>query len=388
MRVKPIALLALPLALAAGFFSLDPDLRGLLLTAPSGPDVLSWSLAQRDAGFRALDKLPILIKHREAAPSPTPRALPAGKPLVVPGLDDYFTRQRIAGMVLLQDGKIRLERYGLGFSASGKWASFSVAKSFTSTLIGAAVADGAIKSLDEPVTRYLPALIGSGYDGVTLYQLMTMSSGVAWNEDYANPNSDVARFNDAPAEAGLDPILSYMRKLPRAHAPGTVWHYNTGETNLIGTLLEAAIHKPLTQYLHEKIWVPAGMEGRASWLLNAGGHEIAGCCIQAATRDYARFGQFVMEGGHGVVPANWFATATSKQKDIGEAGHGYGLQWWTFDDGSFAAIGIFGQSIFIDPARKLVIATNGDWVEADADADNATRETFFHQIQHLLDQGA
>jgi CubicO group peptidase (beta-lactamase class C family) len=255
-----------------------------------------------------------------------------------------------------------------GFRRAGRWTSFSVAKSFTSTLVGAAIQDGAIRSLEDKVSQYIPDLRGSAYDDVSIRQLLTMSSGVRWNEDYEDPNSDVARFNTAKPDPGVDATVSYMRKLPRAHPPGEVWHYNTGETNLIGVLVSSAVKKPLAQYLQEKVWQPAGMEAKATWLKGKTGHEIAGCCLQAATRDFARFGLFVLANGKAgdrqIVPTDWFAQATTKQKDIGHPGKGYGFQWWTYDDGSVAAQGIFGQGIFIDPKRKLVIASNADWTRA------------------------
>jgi CubicO group peptidase (beta-lactamase class C family) len=266
-----------------------------------------------------------------------------------------------------------------------------VAKSFTSTLVGAAIQDGAIKSLDDKVSQYVHDLQGSAYDDVTIRQLLTMSSGVRWNEDYEDVNSDVSRFNDAPPDPGVDATVSYMRKLPRAHPPGDVWHYDTGETNLVGVLVSSATGKPLSQYLQEKIWRPAGMEAKATWLLGKTGHEIAGCCIQAATRDFARFGLFVLANGvsgdHQIVPSDWFAQATTKQKDIGVPGMGYGFQWWTYDDGSVAAQGIFGQGIFIDRARHLVIATNADWPRADDGPEPPAREAFYRRVQAAIDAG-
>ena len=394
MRKRTLAFGITVAALLAGgvwFNSLDKETRGLLATFPTNTDVLTWSLAQRDAAFRALDRLPILAEARTIAPSPTPLALPAGKPLVVPGLDEYLAEQRDAAIVILQDGKVRLERYRLGFDAAGRWTSFSVAKSFTSTLVGAAIQDGAIKSLDDKVSQYVHDLQGSAYDDVTIRQLLTMSSGVRWNEDYEDVNSDVSRFNDAPPDPGVDATVSYMRKLPRAHKPGEVWHYNTGETNLVGVLVSSATGKPLSQYLQEKIWQPAGMEARATWLKGKTGHEIAGCCIQAATRDFARFGLFVLAGGategKQIVPSDWFAHATTKQKDIGIPGRGYGFQWWTYDDGSVAARGIFGQGIFIDRARRLVIATNADWTRASKGPEPPAREAFYRRVQAAIDAG-
>ena len=382
---------ALLVAGSGWYASLDKETRGLLAALPTNTDVLMWQQDERDAAFRAMDRLPFLASAHDITPSANPLLLPPGKPLVIPGIDAYMAGQRSAGIVILQDGKVRFERYGLGFDAAGRWTSFSVAKSFTSTLVGAAIRDGHIKSLDDKVSQYVPGLRGSAYDDVSIRQLLTMSSGVRWNEDYEDPQSDVARFNSAKPEAGLDATVSYMRKLPRAHPPGEVWHYNTGETNLIGVLVSSATGQPLAQYLQEKIWQPAGMEGKATWLLGPSGHEIAGCCIQAATRDYARFGLFVLAGGkaggQAIVPDDWFALATRKQKDIGTPGKGYGFQWWTYDDGSVAAQGIFGQGIFIDPKRQLVIASNADWTRATKGPEPAAREAFYRQVQALIDAG-
>ena len=383
MRIRTLALASAGFLLTGGalwYSTLDAETRGVLRAFPTDRDVLSWSQSQREAAFRALDRLPVLAEAARITPSPTPLALPAGAPLEIPGLDDYMKEQNTAGLVIVQDGKIRVERYGLGFSAAGRWTSFSVAKSFTSTLVGAAIQDGFIKSLDDTVSRYIPDLRGSAYDGVSIRQLLMMTSGVRWNEDYEDPEADVAKFNNAKPTKGMDATVSYMRTLPRAHEPGTVWHYNTGETNLIGVLVSSAVGKPLARYLEEKLWHPAGMEAEATWLLGKTGHEIAGCCIQATTRDYARMGLFVLAngnvGGRQIVPADWFAQATVKHQEIGEPGRGYGYQWWTYDDGAVAAQGIFGQGIYIDPARRLVIATNSNWTRASLGPEPDQREAF------------
>ena len=269
-----------------------------------------------------------------------------------------------------------------------------MAKSFTSTLVGAALKDGLIKSMDDKVSDYLPDMKGSAYDDVSVRQLLTMTSGVAWNEDYGDPKSDVARFNNHVPEPGVDALVSYMRKLPRAAPAGTRWNYSTGETNLVGVMLMAAIKKPLAEYLQEKIWQPVGMEQEATWLLSKTGTEHSGCCLQATPRDYARFGQFILEGakvgGEPLVPEGWLHEATHKQADIGTPGRGYGYQWWTYDDGSVAARGIFGQGIFIDPKRQLVIVTNSDWDKAGAagNPQSAAREAFYQAVQQAVDAEA
>lgn len=356
---------------------------------PQDQNVLFWTQDQRDLAFRMFDMVSPVNTIRAGS---TPLALRTAAPVAIDEatLDAYMERQRLAGLIVLQDGKIRLERYGLGFGAEGRWTSFSVAKSFTSTLVGAAIQDGHIGSLSDPVTRYIPALTGSGYDGVTVAQLLAMSSGVRWNEDYTDPNSDVARFLAQAPEGDVDAVTAYMRRLPRAHAPGTQWNYNTGETNLIGVLVERATGKTLSDYMTEKVWQPFGMEGDATWLLNASREEVSGCCMQMRLRDYGRFGLFVLGGGRAngqqVVPEGWYAAAGTKQAEIGRPGFGYGYQWWTYDDGTFAAQGIFGQGIFIDPARNLVIAGVGNWPTATDRDRGAERLAFYRSVQQSIDR--
>ena len=392
-----LALSALVVLLGVGWWLIGPDWRALLANPPSGRDVLFWSVPQRDAAFRMIDRLPMIIESRPIKAGGAVHPLPDGAPLDLGGgvdLDAYFKTQNAASLVIVQDGKIRLERYGNGFKKDGRWTSFSVAKSLTSSLVGAAMADGYIKSLDDKVTDYIPDLAGSPYDDVTVAQLLTMTSGVAWNEDYENPQSDVAQFDKLKAEPGKNAIVTYMRKLGRAHPPGATWNYSTGETNLIGVLVSEAAGRNVADYLSEKIWKPYGMEQDASWLLGQDGHEISGCCIQATTRDFARFGLFILGGGvtpeGPVLPANWLPQATVKQADYGTIGEGYGFQWWTWDDGSFQADGIFGQGIFIDPERQLVIASNANWKTALglADKEWPERASFYRAVQAAVDRDA
>lgn len=242
-----------------------------------------------------------------------------------------------------------------------------------------------------PEPKYIPELAGSAYDGVTIRHLLTMSSGVKWNEDYADPQSDVARFNEhVSAEEGVDSLVDYMRRLPREAEPGTRWLYNTGETNLIGVLVRNATGKNLADYLSEKVWAPFGMEQDATWLLSNSGSEISGCCIQASTRDMARFGLFAMgggmAGGERVVPEGWFEEATTPAFQTGRFGRGYAYQWWTYPGGAYAASGLYGQGIFIDPARSLVIATHSNWRNATGNGgEGAERNRFYAAVQAAVD---
>ena len=381
------------LGIAAVVF-LTKEQRAVLFAPPTDTDVLFWEQDTRDAMFRAFDQFPFLAKSHVVAAGGEVRALPEGEPLAIPiDMAAYEASQRSAAIVILVDGKLVYESYGLGFGAQGKWTSFSVAKSLTSTLVGAALQDGAIRSLDDPITDYITDLAGSAYDGVTIRQVLTMSSGVEWNEDYTDPASDVARFNAHKPDGDMDATVSYMRTLGRAAPPGERWHYNTGETNMIGALVMAATGKPLADYMSEKIWRPFGMEADASWLLNSTGREMGGCCYQARTRDMARFGQFVLEGGRAqgkqVVPPGWFAESSTEYFRTNRGTRGYGYQWWTYPQGAFAAGGIFGQGIFIDPARKLVIASNGDWPTATDDKGKmAERDRFYRAVQVAVDARA
>lgn len=337
--------------------------------AQSELQVLFWSDAQRSERFRAMEKW---FAGHEVPAARTPRMLPKGKPLS-PALQAEIAAlmqsTKTAGVMVLVGGKVVHEQYGLGLGPNDRWTSFSVAKSFTSTLLGAAVKDGYIKSLDDPVTKYIPGLKGSTYEGVTVRQLATMTSGVKWDENYTDPKSDVAQMNRFVVEYGADAIVAQMKSLPREAPAGEKWVYKTGETNLIGVLVENAVGKPLAEYAQSKIAEPAGFEGGLFWMVDPRGGNIGGCCLSITLADYARMGQFALEGGKGVVPEGWFAEATDSAVDFGTSGFGYGYQWWTYPEGTYGAQGIFGQGITIFPQQRVVVAYVGNWAQASGGAE-------------------
>lgn len=375
-----------PSAIASAAPSTAPIAAGVPITDANraqlqqvGAAVLFWTQEQRDQNFPHMERsFPIHVVKAGR----TVRALPKGAPLPVSAamVDAYVASQNVAGLIVVQDGKVRLERYARGLTREGRWTSFSVAKSFTSTLVGAAIRDGYIGSVEEPVTKYIPDLAGSAYDGVTIAQLLTMTSGVKWNEDYTDPQSDVARMFSVSVPPGMDPTVAYMRTLKREAAPGEKWVYKTGETNLIGVLVANAVKKPLANYLSETVWQRYGMEQDAFWMIDASGREVAGCCLSVSLRDYARMGQFAMEGGAGIVPDGWFAEATRAQAAIGNPGYGYGYQWWTYPAGRFGGQGIFGQSITVDPASRTVIAIVSAWPKATGRDYSAARQAFLARL--------
>jgi CubicO group peptidase (beta-lactamase class C family) len=348
----------------------------------AGAEVLFWNQAQRDRNFRAMERIfPTL-----AVKAGTPRPLPRGRTLPIRSaeLDRFIAAQNIAGLIVLKDGRVRLERYARGFGPAQRWTSFSVAKSLTSTLIGAAVKDGAIRSLDDQVTRYVPELKGSAYDGVTVRQVLTMSSGVKWNEDYTDPKSDVAQMFARPVPAGEDVTVAYLKNLPRAAAPGTRWNYNTAETNLAGVILGRAVKMPISRYASLRVWRPLGMEADAAWQVDEHGHEIAGCCLSARLRDYARLGQLMLNdgrtpAGRAILPAGWVKDATTVHHGFGPGKGGYGYFWWITPTG-YRASGIFGQNIWIDPQRRVVIAALSAWPRATDDKLGTERQVFFQRL--------
>ncbi|MGZ6020488.1 MAG: serine hydrolase domain-containing protein [Phenylobacterium sp.] len=358
----------------------------------STPMMLTWTPAQQREWYPAMETV---FETRTVPRGPKVHPLPMAARQIAPTydfkgktwtVDDYMTANSVSGVLVLKDGKVLLERYGLGRRPQDRWTSFSVAKSITSTLAGAAVRDGKLK-LTDPVTTYLPELKGSAYEGVSVRDLMTMSSGVAWNEDYNDPKSDIAQAG-VMLEPGVDPYLSYVKRLGRAHPPGTTWHYNTSETNLMGIVVARAAGKPLGAYLSEKIWKPYGMERDAVWMVDRGGLELGGCCISRTLRDYGRVGQFMLDGGMAggkpVLPEGWVGEATKAQIANGLGGYGY--FWWIGPE-AFEAEGIYGQSILVYPKDRLVVVINSAWKRADDDADWAAMQAFQKAVR-LAAKGA
>ncbi|MEL6367080.1 MAG: serine hydrolase [Pseudomonadota bacterium] len=386
LRTVALGGLALAVAANAGAPYVDPSEDGDYLGPPTR--MLTWTPKQQVASYRNSDKIfptrTIIAGKNPSELRKAPKAL--GSVVLKRGdqsmtVDEYFERQSVAGLLVIKDGAVVYERYGLGNDADSRWISFSVAKSVVSMLIGAAIQDGYIDSVDEKVTRYLPRLAGSSYDQTSIRDLLQMASGVSWNEDYADPESDVAT-----AAWETVALYEFLRNKPRVAEPGAVFNYNTAETNLAGTLLRSAIGNNLSTYLSEKIWQPFGMESDASWnLTEPGGGEFGGCCINATLRDYGRLGLFaladgVLSDGTAVLPEGWMTASTQPSKGY----DGYGYFWWLGDEGVFAASGIFGQGIHIDRDENLVIALHSARPDASRRADWDWEGALFSGITEAL----
>ena len=328
---------------------------------------LSWTPEQQQAGYGHMDKLyPVRAISRtrtEAKPAfPLPVKLRDLSQLKIEGrysLADFRERYRVAGMLIVSRGQIVYEDYAYGHSSATKWTSWSVAKSIVALLVGTALQDGHIASLDDPASRYLTALADGAYRGVTIRQLMQMRTGVAWNEDYLDPASDV-RTMRTPMREGSVAFVRYMSGKARAAEPGTVWNYNTGETYLLGAVLRGAVGNNLSSYLSRTIWSKFAMEDDGYWMLDGEhGDEQSGCCLSATLRDYARLGLFALQQGRladgtAVLPEGYLQQATQRSQPEAP----YGFMWW-INQGSYSARGIFGQELRVYPASELVIVTHG-----------------------------
>ncbi len=291
-------------------------------------------------------------------------------------LQEFMGRTRNAGLLVLKRGEVAFESYGLGNSVQSRWTSFSVAKSLTATLYGAALHAGALPAggLDASLTAVLPAARQTAYDGATLRQLLRMSSGVHWDETYGAATSDITAMSNAILAQRPGAVLEYALSRPPAAAPGTRWNYNSGETHVLGAALSSITQRNLCELASQWIWSRAGMEADGYWLLEApGALELAAANFSATLRDYGRLGLFILRDGvvgtERVLPAGWRDLAGRPDTALTQPGAsglpnglGYGYQWWSLPNSqAFTAHGIFGQFLYIDPPQDLVAVVWSAW---------------------------
>lgn len=327
--------------------------------------------------FRNIDRLfPVNRVLKSNKPYPLPLAT---KPLTSLNfvdrgrqfsLEQYLELNQIAGLLIIKDGKIQSEHYRYGNTAKTRWMSMSIAKSITSTLIGAALKQGKISNLSDPVLKYLPALKGSAYQEATVRDVLMMSSGVRWNEAYSDPRSDRRRLLEAQISQRPGSAMQVMAALPQQAAPGTQFNYNTGETQVAAQLLRNALGQSLSSYLSERIWSKFGMEADAYWWLDApDGVEIGGSGFSASLRDYGRLGLFMLGGGLAnkemILPVAWTYEATTPKALRNGSLIPYGYLWWPVTsraglrDAAYSAVGIHGQYLYLNPRQNLVIVVWG-----------------------------
>jgi CubicO group peptidase (beta-lactamase class C family) len=310
------------------------------------------------------------------------------------GLDSFLANHRNTGLLVLKDGTILAERYQYGRTDRHRFASQSVAKTVLAMLVGIAVQEKKIASIDDKVEKYLPQLKGHVYGDTQIRQLLTMSSGVAWNQDRRRGAENYALIDNTllqRSEGGVDAIQQFDRRDAPA---GTRFLYSNGDSEVLGLVLRAAVHQPLATYLSDKIWRPMGAEANATWIVDKGGYEIGYCCLNATLRDYARFGMLLANygvlDGKEIIPTEWIKAATRPEQAYLRVGaattfNGYGYQTWltSREFSRFAAFGVAGQAIFIDPASKLVVVHTAVWADPD---DREERGAQFKLWKYLLDK--
>ena len=283
-------------------------------------------------------------------------------------LSEELEHYKTDGLIVLHNGNLLYENYWNNNSANSKHIAFSVTKSFVSALVGIALDEGLIDNIEDPITKYLPDFKGTGYEGVRIKDILQMSSGVDFNEDYADPKSDINRFGRATARGSS--FRDFAKSLERGREPGTYHHYVSIDTQVLGFLLAEVTGMPLKEYLYKKIWNKIGMEDDAFFIVDNNGVEMALGGLNATLRDYAKFGELYLNrgkwNGEQVVPASWVdASHTTDgphlkpgESELSSSPWGYGLQWWVpgFPDTDYTASGVYNQYIYIDPLTNVVIA--------------------------------
>jgi CubicO group peptidase (beta-lactamase class C family) len=388
-----------------------------------GGDFLLWSPNIQAEGFLNWDRIFATRTIARGTPKPLARS-PIELDVTYEhngeqsGIDDLMRDEHVSGLLVVKDEEIMLERYAMGLTADRLWQSSSMVKSLTSCLIGAAIHDGLIASVDDPVTHYLEDFAGTAYQDVTIRHLLTMSSGIEWSENTDDLHSDVAEnYIKVIAARTKGRITEYLKTRPLAVPPGTQYYYNTADTFLLGLILSKVTGRTVSDYCSEKIWNPMGMEQDGFFMLDGNdGDEVVGSCCGASLRDYARWGLFMLRdgviNGQRILPEGWVSEATSTiapdfsfnfegirgLKTAATTAHaGYGYLWWINWDSSYEALGSYGQWIYVNPAEKVVVVLLGaiprvpymSHAEAAAAADSShlgspRRSAFIHAAVSAL----
>ena len=283
---------------------------------------------------------------------------------LIEGLEHFHTD----GLIILHDGKMLFEKYWNGNTKDSKHIAFSVSKSYLSALFGIAIEEGLIKSIDDNVSIYLDDFEGTGYEDVKIKNLLQMSSGIEFNEDYADPNSDINRFARATAKGSS--FRDFAKTLKNGKKQGTYNHYVSLDTQVLGMILESVTDMPLREYLYKRIWSKIGTESDAYYIADKTGTDMALGGLNATLRDFSKFGQlYLNEGswdGEQIVPKSWVVKSHTPDAphlmpnagDLSSSEWGYGYQWWIPGDPltDYTAHGIFNQFIYVDPVSNVVIA--------------------------------
>lgn len=338
--------------------------------------------------FRHLDRFMPYRRIAAAAPVPLRRELSnraivyrwAGK---TGDIDSFVRDTKVTGLMVVRNGVVVEERYALGATSADHFTSWSMAKSVLSTLVGIALREGKIRSLDDKASDYAPDLAGTAYGNTRLRNLLRMSSGIAWDDNFRNTNSDITHLYEN-AFVFDEPVSAFVAGFGRERPEGTHFHYVSSDPQILSEVLRGAVGEPVSDYLSQKLWQPLGMRPGAYWNTDYEGEELAFCCLNATLEDFAKFGLFVDQGGRWngeqILPANWLRDAANVSEPYLKSGphgtgktSGYGYLWWLPDgtEGEMFANGIFGQTIWINRSHHIVIVI----MSADREEDRHSGET-------------
>jgi CubicO group peptidase (beta-lactamase class C family) len=372
----------------------------------AGRETWAFGNSHPAATFRSLAEI---LPSRRVAPAATASTLlPPKAPFTVEytfqgakhALADFPARTDTTGLLILKDNQIVFEGYYQGADQQDQFISFSTGKSFVSTLLAFAVADGKIASIEDPVIKYLPEVAGSTYATAKIRDVLQMSSGTSYSEEYEDPKSDIAGFA-AKINKSRGGLYDFSRSFKPARPPGQKFYYASADTEVLGALIARVTGKSLSEYMSEKLWKPIGAEGAARWIIDqpgAAGREMAAGGLLVRLRDYGRFGLLFANGGRvdgkQLLPAGWVETATRPQAPYVDYGKlypgyplGYGYQWWCFPDPHhrFTAEGIHGQFIVVDPVEHVVMVKLSSWTHAWEEAKEAETYALFEAVAKSLE---
>jgi len=372
VALAPLALLMIPGASTAQQALPPPLAGGLASDVPVAVQILRWHML--DGGVNALTfrSMDTLFTTRTVAR--------AGQTWVLPRADhaldfsysfqgktysaeQFLERTYTNALLVMKDGKIVSERYRNNSNERTRFMGWSMTKSITSILIGSALAEKRIQSLDDPIVRYLPELKGSGYDGATVRHILQMRSGVDYEERYDFDNPGAAATNHINALVkNATRFADAARSVKRLHTPGEVFQYKTLDTAVLGWLLERVSGMPIAAYTASRLWEPLGAEADGFYIMDGPpgvGREFNGAGFNATLRDFARVGLLMLNrgkaNGRQIVSPEWVAESTRPTDATATGPMGYGYQWWTLGGASYSAIGLQGQYIFVDPASRTVV---------------------------------
>ena len=351
-------LLALILAAAVvGFWKREQISRLLAVNSLFAAEKIVMNFSNMDTAFLTT---PVSRGSGDVSP------LPVGDELTLSSEAEAWMKTRsVTSLLVMQGGKIRYEGYFLGTAPDDRRISWSVAKSYLSALLGVLVEEGAIASLDDPVTKYAPLLKGSAYDGASIRNVLNMASGVIFDEDYLDYDSDINRMGRVLALGGaLDDFAASLSE--SFVSPGETWQYVSIDTHVIGMVIRGATGRDVAGLLSQKIIEPLGLEQDGYYVTDGEGVGFVLGGLNFITRDFARFGQMILQNGEydgkQVVPADWIARSTVASAPTAPGETGYGYQWWMAADaqeGEFFGRGIYGQYLYFDQPRGVLITTTG-----------------------------